>query len=154
MRSLWRDAQSRGVSVQEFLVRRRLRAGSTREPYENAFSAMLRDGAKAVLVLDNVEHLAEASTIAELALNHRLPLVSPYRPLTEVGGLMSYGANYRVLYRNAARYVDKILKGARPAELPVEQPTDYELVINLKTAKALGLTIPQSVLLGAKEVIR
>jgi putative ABC transport system substrate-binding protein len=68
--------------------------------------------------------------------------------------LISYGPDYRALYRNVARYVDKILKGAKPADLPVEQPTDYELVINLKTAKALGLTIPQSVLLGAKEVIR
>ena len=67
---------------------------------------------------------------------------------------MSYGPDYRALYRNAARYVDKILNGAKPADLPVEQPTGYELVINLKTAKALGLTIPQSVLLGAKEVIR
>ena len=105
MRSLWRDAQSRGVSVQEFLVHSQFRGGSTPERYANAFSAMLRDGAKAVLVLDNVEHLAEASTIAELALKHRLPLVSPYRPLTEVGGLMSYGPNWETLERRRAAYV-------------------------------------------------
>ena len=102
MRSLWRDARSRNVGVQEFLVHRHFGTGSARERYTNAFSAMLRDGAKAVLVLDNVEHLAEAATISELALKHRLPLISRYRPLTEIGGLMSYGPNWVTLERRRA----------------------------------------------------
>jgi putative tryptophan/tyrosine transport system substrate-binding protein len=91
--------------------------------------------------------------IVDLALHKRLPTMFPYREGPESGGLMSYGSNLRESWRLAARYVDQILKGAKPGDLPVEQPTKFELVINLKTAKALGLTIPPSLLLRADQVI-
>jgi putative ABC transport system substrate-binding protein len=94
------------------------------------------------------------SKIAELALKERLPTVCAFREYVEAGGLMSYGANLGAAHRRAAAYVDRILKGARPADLPVEQATTFELVINSKTAKALGLTIPQSLLVRADEVIQ
>jgi ABC-type uncharacterized transport system substrate-binding protein len=90
----------------------------------------------------------------DLATKHRLPTVFPWRQGVDAGGLMSYGPNGPDLFRRAATYVDKILKGAKPADLPVEQPTKFELVINLKTANALGLTIPQSVLLRADKVVQ
>lgn len=154
MRSLWRDAQSHGVSIQEFLVHRQFRAGSTRERYTNAFSAMLRDGAKAVLVLDNVEHLAEAATIADLALEHRLPLVSPYRPLTEAGGLMSYGPNWETLERRRAAYVARILDGATPEHLPFEQPTAFEFVVNLTSAHTLGRSLSPALLAFADQLVQ
>jgi len=92
--------------------------------------------------------------IITLAAQHQLPVMSGTLGLSEAGALMSYGADSADLYWRAATYVDKILKGAKPADLPVEQPTTFELVINLKTAKALGLTIPQTLLLRADEVIQ
>ena len=95
----------------------------------------------------------QAAQIAELALRHKLPLAALTRVHAEAGGLLTYGPSLELSYRRAASYVDKIIKGAKPAELPVEQPTNFELVINLKTAKALGMKIPQSILLRADRVI-
>jgi len=97
---------------------------------------------------------AERQRVAELAIKQRLPTMSMDRDVVEAGGLMSYSANWDDLYRRGALYVDKILKGAQPADLPVEQATTFEFVINLKTAKALGLTIPQSILARADQVIQ
>jgi putative ABC transport system substrate-binding protein len=121
---------------------------------DNAFSAMTQGKAGAVIVARDGLFVSQARQISELALKHRLPAISEQAELAEAGGLMSYGVNLREQFRRAATYVDKILKGARPADLPVEQPAKFELVINLKTAKALGLTIPQSLLLRADEVIQ
>jgi putative ABC transport system substrate-binding protein len=98
--------------------------------------------------------IIRAALAAAFALGHRLPTIYDTKEYAEVGGLISYGANVRELTRQAASQVDKILKGAKPADLPVEQPTQFELVINLKTAKALGLTIPPSLLARADEVIQ
>ena len=98
--------------------------------------------------------LREHRRLVDLAAKSRLPAVYPQREFVDAGGLMSYGANQHDLFRYAATYVDKILKGAKPADLPVEQPTKFELVINMTTAKALGLTIPQSLLGRADEVIQ
>jgi putative ABC transport system substrate-binding protein len=118
-----------------------------------AFEALARDRVGAVVVVGDPLTVEHRTRIAQLALKKRLPTISATGMLTEAGGLMSYGANVPEMFRHAAVYVDKILKGARPADLAVQQPTKLELVVNLKTAKALGLTIPQSVLLRADEVI-
>jgi putative ABC transport system substrate-binding protein len=106
-----------------------------------------------LLVMPDISTFLHREAIVALAAQHRLPAVYPYRYFTAVGGLMSYGNDIIDLYRRAASYVDRILQGAKPAELPVQLPTKYELVINLKTAKALGMTVPQSLLVGADEVI-
>jgi len=123
------------------------------EDYERAFSAMTRARAQALLVFGDVVFWAHRGRLAELAARSRLPAMFAQREYVGAGGLMSYGADLRDNYRRAATYVAKILKGANPAELPVEQPTKFELVINLKMAKALGLTIPQSMLIRADQVI-
>ena len=114
---------------------------------------MARARAQAVLVLGTAIFLAERQRVAELAIKHRLPTMSTLKELMEAGGLMSYAPNFEDLYRRGAIYVDKILKGSKPADLPVEQAAKFELVINLKTAKALGLTIPRSVLVRADHII-
>jgi len=120
---------------------------------EGAVSAMAQDGAQAVLVLGTPFFFTARQRLAELTIAHRLPTMFQGRPYVEAGGLMSYYPNHEDLWRHAAVYVDKILRGAKPADLPVEQPTKFELVINGRTAKAIGLTIPQSVLLRADQVI-
>ena len=120
---------------------------------EGAFAAMARARAQAVLVLGNGLFLAERQRVAELAIKHRLPTMSMQKDVVDAGGLMSYSSNSDDLYRRGAIYVDKILKGAKPADLPVEQPSKFEFVINSRTAKALGLIIPQSVLVRADQVI-
>jgi ABC-type uncharacterized transport system substrate-binding protein len=121
---------------------------------EAAFAAMLRERADGVVVLQDPVLLSARRQVVALSVRHRLPAVYALREFVEVGGLMSYGVNVAHQFRRAAAYVDKILKGAKPADLPVEQPTKFELVINLKTAKALGLTIPQSLLVRADEIIQ
>jgi putative ABC transport system substrate-binding protein len=119
-----------------------------------AFSDMTSARVGALTLLPSAMFLREHRRLVDLAAKNRLPAVYPQREFVDAGGLMSYGANQPDLFRRAATYVDKILKGAKPGDLPVEQPTKFELVINLKTAKALGLTIPQSVLAHADEVIK
>jgi putative ABC transport system substrate-binding protein len=120
---------------------------------EGAFAAIASARVQAVQVLGSPMFFAERRRMAELAIKHRLPMMSDLREIVEAGGLMNYGPDFADLYRRGAIYVDKILKGAKPADLPVEQATRFELTINLKTARALGLTIPQSVLARADQII-
>jgi putative ABC transport system substrate-binding protein len=121
--------------------------------FDRAFSEMTRARAGALTVLASAMFFGEQRRLVDLADKNRLPAVYPSREFVDAGGLMSYGSDLADMFRRAAIYVDKILKGAKPGDLPVEQPTKFELVINLKTAKALGLTIPPSVLARADQVI-
>ena len=121
--------------------------------FERAFSAMTREHARALVVLPSPMFYGEHKRIVDLALTSRLPAIFAFREATDTGGLMSYGANLSDLFRRGAMQADKILRGAKPEDLPVEQPTKFELVINLKTAKKLGLTIPKSLLLQADQVL-
>jgi ABC-type uncharacterized transport system substrate-binding protein len=141
------EEAGRGLRVQ-------LQPARTTAPLEGAFAAMARSRTQAILVLGAAIFLAERQRVAELAIKHRLPTMSMLKDVVEAGGLMSYSPNWDDLYRRGAIYVDKILKGARPADLPVEQATKFELTINLKSAKALGPTIPPSLLQRADQVIR
>jgi len=122
--------------------------------FDGAFAAMTRERAGALLVVTDPVFIPHRARLVGLAAKNRLPSIFTQRADVEAGGLLSYGPNFADMYRRAAAYVDKILKGAKPADLPVEQPTKFELVINLKTAKTLGLTIPPSLLARADEVIR
>ena len=140
-------ARSLGIALQSVAVRPDSR------DYDGAFVAMKRDGARAVVVVQSSAFFVSYQLIADLALTHRLPSVGGSKEYPQAGGLIGYGADYADLFRRAALFVDKILKGAKPADLPIEQPSKFELVINLKTAKALGLTIPPSLLQRADQVI-
>jgi putative tryptophan/tyrosine transport system substrate-binding protein len=144
MRQLWSEARRRGVSVQEFPFS---------YFYEPVFAAMVRDGAEAVLILAEAKHLPRVSLIARLARQHRLPLISPFRRMTEVGGLMSYGVNWNDIDRRLAGYAARILDGAAPSDLPFEQPSKFELVLNLQAAEHLGLSFTPSLLVRADEVV-
>jgi putative ABC transport system substrate-binding protein len=126
---------------------------STREQIDEALATIMRERPDALLILADRLFLHHRMRIMDFAAEERLPGVHAYRELVDAGGLMSYGPSYADMHRRAAIYVDKILKGAKPADLPVERPTKFELVINLKAARALGLTIPPSIILRADEVI-
>ena len=132
-----------------------LRVVEARDPngLENAFSTIKRERAGALLVIA-APFIGSNSRIVSFATSSRLPAMYPYTEAVDAGGLMSYGPNRPDLFRRAATYVDKILKGTKPADLPVEQPTKFEFIINLRTAKQIGLTIPQSVLYRADRVIK
>ncbi len=123
------------------------------EDFQRAFADVIKQRVDAVFVGYAPFFWAQRRVIVEFAGRQRRPAMYPYDVYVESGGLMSYGANYIQIYRRAVTYVDKVLKGAKPADLPVEQPTKFDLVINLKTAKALGLTIPPSVLLRVDRLI-
>jgi putative ABC transport system substrate-binding protein len=140
-------APSLGLRIQPVAVR-------SPAEYESAFSAMVRERADGVLVLSTPLFIAGAKRLAELALTHKLPSLYGPKHHVAAGGLMSYSPDRADLYRRGAIFVDKILKGAKPADLPVQRPTRFELVINMKTAKALGLTIPQGILARADELIQ
>ena len=123
------------------------------DEFSGAFAALARERAGALLVVSDPVFDFHGARLAELAVKSRMPTMHGGRIQTEAGGLMSYGADIRDNFRRAATYVDKILKGAKPGELPIEQPAKFELVINLKTSRALGLNIPQSVLGRADQII-
>ncbi len=146
LKNIQAAARGTGVSILSFDAR-------TPQEIENAFSQMARQKAGAVIVTRNPILNQQVRLISELAAKSRLPAISGLREYVEAGGLMSYGASLTGQYRRAATYVDKIFKGAKPGDLPVEQPTLFELVINGKTAKTLGLKIPQSLLIMADKVI-
>jgi ABC-type uncharacterized transport system substrate-binding protein len=121
--------------------------------FDGAFAAMAKERVAALVVVPDSMFQLHRARLGDLAARSRLPAAYGVREYAEAGGLMSYGPRLSDLWRRGAIFVDKILKGAKPADLPVEQPTKFELVINLKTAKALGLTIPQSLLMRADQVI-
>ena len=121
---------------------------------DSAFAAMTKEHATALLVLTDSTFLGQQKRIANLAARSRVPALYSQKEFVEVGGLISYGPSLHDMFRHAATHVDRILRGAKPGDIPVEQPTKFELVINLKTAKGLGLTIPKDMLLRADEVIK
>ena len=139
-------ARALGLRLQVFEVR-------TPDELESAFEAMQREGVEALVQVNDGMLFSQRRRIVDLAARRRLPAIYEDREFVESGGLMSYGVGIAENFRRAATYVDKILKGAKPADLPVEQPTKFELVINLKTAKALGLTLPPAILARADQVI-
>jgi putative ABC transport system substrate-binding protein len=134
----------------------KLHSIEARQPrdFDKDLQAAAQAGARALITTEDALMIGQRAEIIRAAIKHRLPAISGLRIFADAGGLLSYGPDNPDLWRRAAGYVDKILKGAKPADLPVEQPTKFELIINLRTAKALGLTIPQSLLMRADEVIQ
>ena len=159
---LWHPANPANVAYVTALQVAAQRLGVTLHPqgvqdpaqFDSAFAAMAPGRAQALIVLTDPLTVRYRDQIVALAAAHRLPSVYGFREFVDAGGLMAYGVSVPAMCRRAATYVDKILKGAKPADLPVEQPTTFELVINLKTADALGLTIPPTLLFQATDVIR
>ncbi|MBI2370613.1 MAG: ABC transporter substrate-binding protein [Deltaproteobacteria bacterium] len=147
LREMEAAARALGVQLQPLEVR-------APDEFENAFSAIARGHAGALLALPDGLFFTHRARLTGLALKRRLPAMGESREYTEAGGLLAYGPSPLHFFRRAATYVDKILKGAKPADLPVERPTRFELVINLKTARALGLTIPRHLLIWADKVIQ
>jgi len=139
--------QALGIQIQSFVVRRM-------DDLKSAFSAISQERPDALLIVTTYFMVANQARIIEFAAKRRLPTIYAWNPFVSAGGLMSYGVDFEHLYRRAATYVDKILKGAKPGDLPIERPTKFDLAINLKTAKTLGLTIPPEVLLQATKVIK
>jgi putative ABC transport system substrate-binding protein len=139
-------AKSLNLQVQPFKV-------DPAYDFAGTFEAAAKGGAQFVLVQSSIAFTMHRTKIAELAVEHRLPTMFTFKHYVEHGGLMSYGVDFAALWRRTADYVARILKGAKPAELPIEQPTKFELVVNLKTAKSLGVTIPNGILLAADHVI-
>ena len=151
-RTAWRsatEAAARALGLTLFWV-----GADTPEELQAAFAAIAKDRSNALFVDDTAVNYVHTRSINEFTAKLRLPAIYTRREGPEAGGLMSYGSNFADLFRRAATFVDKILKGAKPGDLPIERPTKFELVINLKTAKALGLTIPQTLLARADEVIQ
>jgi putative ABC transport system substrate-binding protein len=146
LREIKTAGQRTGIAVLESEAR-------GRDDIERTFAALTRARAQGLIVLPSPVTLTHQTQIVELAAKNRLPAMYPWREFTESGGLMAYSTNRTEMYWRSATFVDKILRGAKPSDLPIEQPSKFELVINLKTAKALGLTIPQSLLQRADQVI-
>jgi putative tryptophan/tyrosine transport system substrate-binding protein len=140
-------AQGLAIPLQSLKVHRA-------DDFEQAFEVATREGAGALLLLSSPLVTREGGRLADLAAQHRLPAISPFPSFAAAGGLMAYGPSVADMGRRCAMFVDKILKGAKPGDLPIERPTTFQLVINLKTAQALGLTIPPSLLFQADEIIR
>jgi putative ABC transport system substrate-binding protein len=145
------EAMARALGIT--LQRPKLDPWMSAEQWDAAFAALKKDGVGAVTVMEGVPYGVQAPQIAAAAVKHRLPTVFPFRVQVEAGGLMSYGANSIAMWQRGAHFVDRILRGAKPGDLPIEQPTRFELLINGKTAKALELTIPPSLLMRGAEVI-
>jgi ABC-type uncharacterized transport system substrate-binding protein len=148
---LWKEIEIAAPSLEV-----QLQLLDVRKPgdFGEAFDAAIKQRAGALVVGSDALTLANRRPVVDLAAKHRLPAIYSAREFVDAGGLIAYGVSYPHLYRRAAIFVDKIFKGTKPGDLPVEQPTKFELVINLKTAKALGLRIPQSVLIRADEVVQ
>ena len=147
------DLQDLGVTARRLNVTLQPTEAHGREQLAQAFATMVTQRAEAVITFSDATTYNYPGQIAQLAIEHRLPMISSFREVVDAGGLLSYGPNIPDMWRRSAGYVDKILKGAKPAEIPIEQPVKFELLINLKTSRRLGISVPRALLLRADQVI-